>query len=90
MPSILQGRDKAPPAEAPPEMPAQGAPADDGRMLVGSLYEKPDGTYCIEDPTGQVTEFPDIESALSSMSGVMGEQDMPPSEDTGEASGDYD
>ena len=85
MPSILQGGPKptamAPPPAADPmgAAPQPGGMVDDGKHLVASIYEKPDVTYCTEDPTGQIQEFPDIQSALDSIGDPMGggaDQDM--------------
>lgn len=82
MPSILQGGPRpapAMPAAAP--MHAGAMPEhDDGKQLVASIYEKPDGTYCTEGPDGTITEFPDMEAALDSVKDSSG-MDMEPEPD---------
>ena len=101
MPSILQGGPRptpmAPPAPDPMAAQPSGA-VDDGKQLVASIYEKPDGTYCTEDPAGQIQEFPDMQSALDSIGDPMGggaDQDMdaaapsPKGEGGSDGSGDY-
>ena len=95
MPSILQGGQRPAPAPAPAPDPMAAQPAgavDDGKQLVASIYEKPDGTYCTEDPAGQITEFPDIQSALDSIGDPMGggaDMEAPAPEGGSDNSGDY-
>lgn len=83
MPSILQGRNKPPAAPAPPEpmpdanmpMPPAGG-SDTPGQLVASIYEKPDGTYCTEDATGQQMDHPDANSALEQLTQTLMGGDM--------------
>lgn len=85
MPSILQGGPR--PTPAMPAAPMHNAGAmpehDDGKQLVASIYEKPDGTYCTEGPDGTITEFPDMDSAVDSIKDSSGMDMEPDSDDAG-------
>lgn len=67
---------------------APGADAGTPGQLVASIYQKPDGTYCTEDASGTLTEFPDLASAAQSISdaGMDDMSAMPMEPDQDEAS----